>query len=102
MSGLRETPFHRALHRPNMMLGGERTPMIVVISASGGLVAASMNLVALVAGVFICTFSVAALRRMAKKDPQMIKVYGRQRSYRPYYHPYSRPWRVADKGRREY
>ena len=102
MSELRKTPFHRALHRPNMMLGGERTPMIVAVSACGILIVSSMNLVALVVGVIMCIFLVSALRRMAKKDPQMVKIYGRQRSYRAYYHPYSRPSRVAEKGRREY
>lgn len=102
MSALRETPFHRALHRPNLMLGGERTPMLIAVLAPLGLIVAAQNLVALVAGVLISTFSVFALRRMAKKDPQMITVYRRQRQYKPYYHPYSRPWRVAETGRREY
>lgn len=102
MSSLRETPVHRALHRPNLMWGGERTPMIIAVLAPAGLVVSSMNLVALIAGVLICVFAVSALRRMAKKDPQMIEVYLRQRTYRSYYHPYSRPQREAEKGRREY
>ena len=47
MSGLRRTPLYRALHRQNLLLGGEREPVLASAIACAGLPAASSNLVAL-------------------------------------------------------
>lgn len=102
MTDLRQTPIPRALHRPNLILGGERMPMMVALGASIGLAVSSMNLVALTVGALTGIFSVFSLRKAAKVDPMMFKIFGRQRSYRPYYHPFSRPWREAEKGQRGY
>lgn len=102
MTGLRKTPFNRALYRPHLLLGGERTPMIVVIAAAGILIWNSWNIIGFITGVLILLFGVFALREMAKKDPFMIGIYMRHKKYRPYYPAFSRPWRVVKKGQREY
>lgn len=102
MSELRKTPMNRALYRPHLLFGGERTPMIIVISAAAILIWNSWNLIGFITGVVVLVVGVAVLREMAKKDPFMIAIYMRQKGYRPYYPPFSRPWRVAKKGRKEY
>ncbi len=89
------TPFHRALHRPQQVMGGERELMLFSMLVAGGLIVSAMNLVATVFGLVIWFVCVQGLRRMAKADPAMSKVYMRQLKYGNYYRPYSRPFRVA-------
>jgi len=48
-----------------------------------------------VIGVGLWLACVYGLRKMAKADPVMSKVYMRQLRFRDYYAPFSRPWRVA-------
>lgn len=95
MSGLRHTPFHRALHRPNLIWGGDRELMLFTLMISGVMVIASMNMVSFIAGLVLGSFCVYVLRRMAKADPLMRQVYLRQAKYNRYYPPFSRPWRVS-------
>ena len=90
--GLRRTPLHRALHRPNLILGGERELVLTTGLVAGGLAAASVNLVAAVVGAGIWFGCIGLLRLMAKADPQMSRVYRRQLRYRPYYPARSRPF----------
>lgn len=91
----RMTPFFRALHRPQQVMGGERELMLFSMLVAGGLIVAAMNLVATVMGLAIWFICVQGLRRMAKADPVMSKVYMRQLKYGHYYGPFSRPFRVA-------
>jgi len=91
----RMTPFHRALHRPQQVMGGERELMLFSMLVAGGLIVSAMNLVATVLGLVIWLVCVQGLRRMAKADPAMSKVYMRQLKYGHYYGPFSRPFRVA-------
>jgi len=92
---LRTTPFYRALHRPQQIMGGERELMLFSMLVAGGLIASAMNLVATFIGLLLWTICVQGLRQMAKADPNMSKVYMRQLHYGHYYGPFSRPWRVA-------
>jgi len=92
---LRETPFHRALHRPQQIMGGERELMLFSMLAAGGLIIAAMNFVATLIGLVLWLVCVQGLRQMAKSDPNMSKVYVRQLHYGHYYGPFSRPWREA-------
>jgi hypothetical protein len=46
MSDLRHTAFHRALHRPNLFLGGERELVMTTALLAGGLAIAAQNWVA--------------------------------------------------------
>lgn len=91
----RLTPFHRALHRPQQIMGGERELMLFSMLITGGLVVSALNLVATVIGLVLWLICVYGLRKMAKSDPEMSKVYLRQLKYRNYYGPFSRPFRVA-------
>lgn len=91
----RLTPFHRALHRPQQIMGGERELMLFSMLIAGGLVVSALNLVATVIGLVLWLICVYGLRKMAKADPEMSKVYLRQLKYRNYYGPFSRPFRVA-------
>ncbi|SEM30603.1 conjugal transfer protein TrbD [Acinetobacter sp. DSM 11652] len=95
----RVTPFHRALHRPQMIAGGERELMLFSMLIAGGLIVSAMNFVATVLGLIIWMICAHALRKMAKADPNMSKVYIRQLKYGHYYGPFSRPFRVAKSSR---
>jgi len=92
---LRTTPFHRALHRPQQIMGGERELMLFSMLVAGGLIVSAMNLVATAIGLVLWAVCVQGLRQMAKADPDMSKVYVRQLHYGHYYGPFSRPWRMA-------
>ena len=91
----RQTPFHRALHRPQQIMGGERELMLFSMLLAGGLIVSALNLIATVIGLMIWFVCVQVLRRMAKLDPELSKVYIRQLKYGHYYGPFSRPYRVA-------
>ncbi|OKP00815.1 conjugal transfer protein TrbD [Xenorhabdus eapokensis] len=95
----RMTPFHRALHRPQQIMGGERELMLFSMLVAGGLIVSALNLVATVIGLLLWLICVHGLRKMAKADPEMSKVYIRQLKYRHYYAPFSRPFRVAKSSR---
>ncbi len=92
---LRKTAIHRSLHRPQIIFGGERELMLFSMLVAGGLTVSAMNLVATGIGAVIWGCCVYGLRRMAKADPQMSKVYQRQVRFAQYYAPFSRPWRTA-------
>lgn len=89
---LRVTPFRRVLHRPNLFLGGERelTMSAAIIAAS--LAASGQNLVAIGVAAALWFGSIGIFRRIAKADPQMSRIYMRQRRYRGYYPARSRPY----------
>lgn len=99
MSELRETPLYRALYRPRLLLGGDRTLMIVVLFATALLTIVSGNIVSITFGLVICVVGVYALRKAAKADPLMWPVYRRHVKYSGYYPPFSRPWRAVKSGR---
>lgn len=80
-----------------MILGGERELVLFSALVAGGIAAASLNLVALIAGALIWGLCMYGLRRMAKADPIMSKIYVRQRKYADYYAAYSRPWRKGER-----
>jgi type IV secretion system protein VirB3 len=92
---LRQTVIHRALHRPQIIMGGERELMLFSMLVAGGLILSAMNYIATGLGIVIWMVCVYCLRRMAKADPQMSKIYRRQISYAHYYAPFSRPFREA-------
>ncbi|WP_443694909.1 conjugal transfer protein TrbD [Pseudomonas sp.] len=91
----RLTPFHRALHRPQQIMGGERELMLFSMLVAGGLIVSALNLVATAIGLVLWLICVHSLRKMAKADPELSKVYIRQLKYGHYYGPFSRPYRVA-------
>jgi type IV secretion system protein VirB3 len=99
MSELRKTPFYRALHRPQLILGGERIPMIASLVLSVGMAITSMNLVGLICGGLVALIAVFGLQMAAKADPFLIQIYLRYIRYKDYYPPFSRPSRVSNNPR---
>lgn len=91
MAGLRTTPIFRALHRPNLIMGGERRPVLMLIISSVGLAVSSLNAVAFVVSAILWVAGIFYLRMMAKSDQYMIAVYMRSLKYKGYYAPRSRP-----------
>lgn len=84
-SHLRRTPLHRALHRPNLILGGERELVLISAILCGGVAVSGLNLVSTGIGVCVWLVSVALLQMMAKVDAHLSKIYLRYLRYRPYY-----------------
>lgn len=91
---LRRTPMHRALHRPNLILGGERELVLSMLIICGGVGVSSINLVSATVAVVIYVISIGLLRMMAKADPHMSKIYQRQLQYGVYLPPRSTPFRT--------
>jgi type IV secretion system protein VirB3 len=93
MTRLRRTPLHRALYRPNLILGGERELVLITAIICGGVAVSGLNLVSAAIGVAVWLIAIALLRMMAKADPRMSKVYLRHLRFAAYYPPRSRPFR---------
>ncbi|MDI2113891.1 conjugal transfer protein TrbD [Commensalibacter nepenthis] len=90
-NSLRHTPIYRALHRANLLMGGERKPVLLLIMATVGLAVTSMNLIAIVVSIFMWITGIFCLRMMAKSDPFMIGIYFKSIKYKGYYYPRSKP-----------
>lgn len=68
--------------------------MILVSALAVFLPVWSLNLVGLVVGILLWISLVPVLRYLAKRDPQMFKVYMRHVRYKGYYPARSTPFRV--------
>ena len=82
----RRIAIHRSLNRPHLLLGAERSLVLLA-----GLVTAlllfsgNISIVSITLAVTFWSGSFWALVRMAKADPQMSRVYQRHIRYRAYY-----------------
>jgi type IV secretion system protein VirB3 len=94
---LRRTPIHRALHRPKLLLGAERTPVLMLGLGTLGVAFIALNFVAFVVGGLSWVVCLGLLRRAAKADPDMSRVFFRQMKYRGYYEARSTHWRTDPK-----
>ena len=86
----------QALTRPLLIGGCERTGFGLVVGAGAGLLMLawqSWSVVAAAGGAGILSGGLAALRWMARNDPQFWAVYRRNRRYRAFYPARSTPWR---------
>lgn len=92
MAALRRTTITRSLLRPNLIMGGEREWVMFTALLAGGVVISAQNLISIIVAIPLWIVSLFFLRRMAKVDSQMTKVYFRQLRYRPYYAPRSTPF----------
>jgi type IV secretion system protein TrbD len=86
MQAPRRVPIHSSLNRRHLLLGGERTlvmmtGLIVVVLAFS----ANFKPVALVLGAIFWVAAHAALVKLAKVDPEMSVVYQRHLKYRAWY-----------------
>jgi type IV secretion system protein TrbD len=87
-------PIPRVLARHNLVLGGEREPILVSALLCGGVGLASMTFAAGVTCGLLWLGLLTVCRWMAKADPQMTKVYGRAVKIKGYYPAFSRPFRT--------
>ena len=94
-SSLQRTRIHRALSRPNLLMGADRELVLVTGLASIILIFVVLTWISALFGLAVWTVIVGLLRMMAKADPQMRRVYLRHITYRPHYRPTSSPWRRA-------
>lgn len=92
-SNLVRTRIHRALSRPNLLMGADRELVLLTGLAAVILIFVVLTWYATFLGIAIWVVSVAAMRMMAKADPLMRKVYIRHIRYRPAYRATSTPWR---------
>ena len=91
---LAHSTIHRALSRPNLLMGADRELVLVTGLAAVILVFVILTTVSALLGTVIWIVVVGLLRMMAKADPLMRRVYLRHIKYRSYYRPTSTPWRT--------
>ncbi len=92
-AGLSRSRIHRALSRPNLLLGADRELVLLTGLAAIILIFVVLTWYAALFGMAIWIVVVGALRMMAKADPMMRRVYARHIGYRVSYRPTSTPWR---------
>lgn len=92
-SNLSRSPVHRALSRPNLLMGADRELVLLTALAAVILIFVVLTWYAALFGLAIWLIAVAALRMMAKADPLMRRVYVRHISYKAFYRATSSPWR---------
>ncbi|CAN7751073.1 conjugal transfer protein TrbD [Rhizobium sp. LjRoot258] len=92
-TALQRNPIHRALSRPNLLIGADRELVLITGLAAIILIFVVLTIYSALLGVALWIVIVAALRMMAKADPLMRWVYMRHIAYRPYYRATSTPWR---------
>jgi type IV secretory pathway TrbD component len=92
-STLKRSRIHRALSRPNLLMGADRELVLIAGLTSVILIFVVLTVYSALFGVAIWIVVVGALRMMAKSDPMMRQVYVRHMRYRAHYLPTSSPWR---------
>lgn len=93
LSGLQRHRIHRALSRPNLLVGADRELVLITGLGAVILIFVVLTIYSTVLGIAIWTLNIGVLRMMAKADPLMRHVYIRHISYRLIYRPTSTPWR---------
>lgn len=93
LSGLQRNRIHRALSRPNLLMGADRELVLLTALAAVILIFVVLTWYAALFGIAIWLIAVGALRMMAKADPLMRRVYIRHISYKAFYRATSSPWR---------
>lgn len=93
LSGLRRNRIHRALSRPNLLMGADRELVLITGLAAVILIFVVLTAYSALFGVSVWFVIVGLLRMMAKADPHMRQVYVRHISYKPYYKATTSPWR---------
>ncbi|MBP1847615.1 type IV secretion system protein VirB3 [Rhizobium petrolearium] len=92
-SRLSRSRVHRALSRPNLLMGADRELVLLTALAAVILIFVVLTWYAALFGIAIWLVAVAALRMMAKADPLMRRVYIRHISYKTFYRATPSPWR---------
>ena len=88
-----QSRIHRALSRPNHLMGADRELVLLTGLATVILMFVVLTWYSVLLGLAIWIAVVGVLRIMAKADPMMRQVYLRHIGYRPSYRPTTSPWR---------
>lgn len=91
--GLNRNRIHRALSRPNLLMGADRELVLITGLATVILIFVVLTVYSALFGVAVWIVVIGILRMMAKADPLMRQVYVRHISYNPFYKPTTTPWR---------
>ena len=97
---LRRVTCHRAMYRPNLLLGCERELILFAGLVAVLLTVVVFDAVAVVVGVLFWIASVWVLQRMAKADPLMSRVYVRYSRLQPFYPARSTPFAQSHRSSR--
>lgn len=90
MNEPRRIAIHRSLNRPHLLLGAERSLVLLTgVVTALLLFSGNISVISIVLAVAFWSCSFWALVRMGKADPQMSRVYQRHIHYRPYYNAHS-------------
>jgi len=90
---LARSRIHRALSRPNLLMGADRELVLTTGLAAVILIFVVLTWFSALLGIAIWTVTIGLLRWMAKADPLMRQVYLRHIRYRQVYRPTPSPWR---------
>ncbi|NRP75588.1 hypothetical protein ILFOPFJJ_06511 [Ensifer psoraleae] len=93
LSGRHSNRIHRALSRPNLLMGADRELVLIAGLAAVILIFVVLTIFSALFGVAVWIVIVGLLRTMAKSDPLMRQVYVRHISYKPHYKATTSPWR---------
>ncbi len=93
LSGLQRNRIHRALSRPNLLMGADRELVLLTGLAAVILIFVVLTIYSAIFGAAVWVVIVGLLRMMAKSDPLMRQVYMRHISYKHYYKATTSPWR---------
>ena len=98
---LDEVPVPRAMSRPDLLAGCERQLFLLTALVCTTLIVVIQTWVAVTAGVLVWIVTIGVLRRAAKSDPFMSKVYARHTKYRAFYGARSTPWAESARRKRD-
>jgi type IV secretion system protein TrbD len=93
LSSLDRHRIHRALFRPNLLMGADRELVLITALAAIILIFVVLTVFSAIFGVGIWLLILGLLRRVAKSDPFMRQVYLRHIRYEAHYPPTASPWR---------
>ncbi len=100
MTQLRTIPIYRAFSRPQLVFGCEREPILSVALLAFTLVVSGSTIVTAILGIVLWLICFALLRKVAKSDPYMSKIYLKHIKYRAYYPPRATPFAPSAKWQR--
>src|SRR6185437_12368311 len=81
----REVVIHQSANRPNLLLGGDRDLVLVMVMIAAGLAFSLASWWGIGLAALLWIASMAALQRMGKADPLLRHVYARHIRYRAFY-----------------
>ena len=81
----RDTMIYQSANRPNLLLGGDRELVLVMVMVSGGLAFSLACWWGVAVAIVLWLVSVAVLQRMGKADPLLRPIYVRHIRYSSFY-----------------